>query len=314
MFLQPWWLELVAPSEWHYAVVKRGQEIAAVMPYTIRSRFGWRILETPQFTPHLGPWLRPSTAKYANRLSEEKELMTELIAALPPFAHFEQRFHPGITNWLPFFWKEFRQTTLYTYRIEDTRDPEKLWDETRDNVRTDIRKARKQIEVEVTDDFEYVIRMQTMTLQRQHLRMSFSDERFRRFGAGCAAQGASRVLVARDARGRVHACVYLLLDSSTVYYYTGGGDPELRNSGATSLLVWKAIEMAAALGLKFDFEGSVLEPVERFFRSFGAVQTPFFVISKTNSKLLHGLRGTVSAIKGRINRAAWRSRAKRAAG
>lgn len=30
----------------------------------------------------------------------------------------------------------------------------------------------------------------------------------------------------------------------------------------------------------------MLEPVERFFRAFGAIQTPYFSISKTNSKAL----------------------------
>jgi hypothetical protein len=38
----------------------------------------------------------------------------------------------------------------------------------------------------------------------------------------------------------------------------------------------------------------MIEPVERFFRAFGAIQTPYFAISKTNSKLLkiyQGLKG-----------------------
>ena len=284
LFFQPWWLELTAPGAWDYVVVKRGETIAAVLPYVAKVRCGWRVLEMPAYTPFLGPWLRKSTAKYANRLGEEKDLMTELIDGLPKFAIFRQQLHPGITNWLPFMWRGFQQTTLYTYRIEDTRDLERLWAETRDNVRTDIKKARKMVTVEETDDFGHVIRMQNLTLQRQGLANPHTDESMRRFGAGCAEHGAGKIFIARDPQGRVHASVYLLIDATTVYYYTGGGDPELRNSGATSLLVWRAIETAAALGRKFDFEGSVLEPVERFFRSFGAVQTPFFAVSKVNSR------------------------------
>jgi len=30
----------------------------------------------------------------------------------------------------------------------------------------------------------------------------------------------------------------------------------------------------------FDFEGSMIEPVERFFRSFGAQRVPYFGITK----------------------------------
>ena len=304
LFFQPWWLELTAPGEWDYVVVKRGESIAAVLPYVAKVRCGWRVIEMPPYTPFLGPWLRKSTAKYANRLGEEKDLMTELIAGLPEFAIFRQTFHPGITSWLPFHWKGFQQTTLYTYRIEDTRDLEKLWGETRDNIRTDVRKARKAVTIEETDDFSHVIRMQHLTLQRQGLEISHTDESMRNFGATCARNGAGKIFIARDPEGRVHAAVYLLIDATTVYYYTGGGDPELRNSGAASLLVWKAIETASALGKKFDFEGSVLEPVERFFRSFGAVQTPFFEISKVNSRTAAAakwLLGTAKAkMRGRL--------------
>jgi lipid II:glycine glycyltransferase (peptidoglycan interpeptide bridge formation enzyme) len=211
--------------------------------------------------------------------------MTEVIAVLPRFALFHQWFHWRITNWLPFSWKGFQQTTLYTYRIEETSDLTKLWSETRDNVRTDIKKAEKTLEVVESNDFEHVIRMQKMTLGRQGKILSFSDEFLRAFGAACASHGASKIFLARDNGNRVHACVYLLWDNKTVYYYTGGGDPELRNSGAASLLVWKAIEFASMEGKQFDFEGSTLEPIERFFRSFGPIQTPFFQIRKTNSHM-----------------------------
>ena len=70
------------------------------------------------------------------------------------FAMFHQDFHPQVINWLPFYWQGFSQSTLYTYRIDDTRNLEKLWNETRDNVRTDVKKAEKQVEVLETDNLE----------------------------------------------------------------------------------------------------------------------------------------------------------------
>ena len=55
LFFQPWWLELTAPGEWDYVVVKRGESIAAVLPYVAKVRFGWRVIEMPPYTPFLGP-------------------------------------------------------------------------------------------------------------------------------------------------------------------------------------------------------------------------------------------------------------------
>ena len=63
------------------------------------------------------------------------------------------------------------------------------------------------------------------------------------------------------------------------------GDPELRSSGATSLCMWEAIAHATSVTTRFDFEGSMIESIERFFRGFGAEQTPYFHITKTPSRL-----------------------------
>ena len=75
----------------------------------------------------------------------------------------------------------------------------------------------------------------------------------------------------------------MVWDDYTAYYLIGGADPELRNSGASSLLLWEAIQFAAQVSRTFDFEGSMLKPVERFFRAFGAIQQPYMQVKKYNS-------------------------------
>lgn len=295
LFFQPWWLEAVSPGAWDYAVVRRGEEVAAVLPYTFKVRLNrLRLIEMPRLTPYLGPWLRASNARYANRLGEEKDLMTELIDALPPFASFQQDFHPTITNWLPFHWKGFSQTTRYTYRMEATADLEALWSETRDNVRTDIKKAKKQVEVTETGDIEKFLALHRLTFSRQNKPLPHSEEMLRRVDAACAENGARKILMATGSDGRPHAAVYLVTDRHAVYYLLSGSDPELRNSGAVSLVLWEGIRWASEQGKQFDFEGSMVEPIERSFRSFGARQVPYFAVEKCNSTLV------------KLYRAAWR--------
>jgi hypothetical protein len=97
------------------------------------------------------------------------------------------------------------------------------------------------------------------------------------------SQGVRRIFVARDPAGRPHAGVYLVWDEGSAYYLMGGGDPEVRGSGATSLCLWHAIRFASTVTASFDFEGSMIEPVERLFRAFGAEQTPYFAVSRINS-------------------------------
>ena len=50
-----------------------------------------------------------------------------------------------------------------------------------------------------------------------------------------------------------HAGVYIVWDSNSAYYIMGGGDPELRSSGATTLCMWEAIKFSASVTACFDF-------------------------------------------------------------
>jgi len=283
VFLQPWWLEAVAPGRWDYVTVRKGNEIAAVLPYSFKKRLGWTFIESPANTPYLGPWLRTTTAKQAHRLSEEKELYSSLIESLPPHAHFHQNFHPQVTNWLPFYWKGFSQQTIYTYRLADTSDLDAIWEGMRENIRRNIRKARKTLTVESNDDFSTVLALHRMTWKRQGGEFACSDEEMFRIFKACRKHGAGKLLVAKDAENRAHCAAYFIWDRTALYYYFCGSDPSLRNSGANALIIWEGIRLAAGLGKIFDFEGSVQEPIERFFRAFGACQVPFFALTRTKS-------------------------------
>lgn len=300
LFHQPWWLEAVAPGQWDYVVVKRGEEIAAVMPYVSTVRLGYRFIEGPSKTPYLGPWLRPSTAKYANRLSEEKELMTELIDGLPPQAVFHQNFHPAITNWLPFYWKGFTQTTKYTYRIDDASNLDALWKELRENIRTDIKKARKHVVIEESADISAVIELHKKTCERQGFAFAHSDQEMSRLHIACTEKACCKALIARGPDGRAHAGAYFIWDKSVLYYYTSGADPELRNSGAGSLLIWSGIELASKLGKAFDFEGSMQEPIERVFRAFGGRQISYLEINKLSLPYVAHVRKIIQRAKARF--------------
>ena len=160
-----------------------------------------------------------------------------------------------------------------------------VWKEFLENIRCDIRKAQKQVTIKSDLDLETFLDVNALTFQRQGHALPYSRELVRRLDGVCAEHNARRIFYAQDSSDRIHAAIYIVWGENSAYYIMGGGDPELRNSGATSLCMWEAIQFAAGVTRKFDFEGSMIEPVERFFRAFGAKQVPYFSISKTNSRL-----------------------------
>jgi len=288
IFSKDWWLDAVCGDAWDVCLVEKGVEVSACMPYHwANGRFGLTMCMQPKLTQTLGPWLRKTNAKYANRLGQEKDLLTELIDQLPPFGHFQQNWHYSNTNWLPFYWRGFQQTTRYTYRLPDLADLNTVWAGFRENIRRDIRKARNRFKLNVRTDLSIddFLALNVQTFERQGMNLPYSPSFIQRLDDASASNNARKIFIAEDDQGQRHAGIYIIWDEQSAYYIMGGSDPELRASGATSLCMWEAIQFAATVTKSFDFEGSMMEPVERFFRAFGAIQTPYFSITKNNSRL-----------------------------
>ena len=234
----------------------------------------------PPLTQTLGPWIERSNASPARALGDELELLVELEAALPPSQGFVQAFSPSIMNALPFYWAGYRLEVQYTYRLDGIRAQQALWDGLRGNIRREIRKARRLVEVREDLGLDRFYSVWAKTFERQQLQPPVSLAALERLDAACGARGARAMLFAQDEAQRLHAVSYFVWDHNGAFFLLGGGDPELRTSGASSLLMWEGITRAGAVADIFDFEGSMLKSVERFFRAFGSRQTPYLRVSR----------------------------------
>jgi hypothetical protein len=275
LFQEPWWLDAVAPGCWNAVEVVEDGEIVGRLPFVCKRRLGLTILSQPVLTPYLGPWVKPGTGEIHTQLEREHETLRSLIAALPKHDVFMQSFHHSITNCLPFHWYGFSQESCYTYIIDDLSDHDKIWYGFRETVRGHIRKAQKQVIVRPVEDIEAFIVLNRMTYERQGISAAYSADTIRRLDAACSPRGVRRILLAEGADGTPHAALYLIWDSESAYSLMSGSDPRLRSSGAISLLRWEALKYARQVTRRFDFEGSMLQPIERFVRAFGARPVPF---------------------------------------
>jgi Acetyltransferase (GNAT) domain len=315
IFEQPWWLDAVAPGQWGEAVVRRGDQVVARLPYAQRRRLGLTTIGQPPFTQTLGPWLAPREGKYARRLETEKKLLGELIEMLPPFDFYRQSLSTALTNWLPFYWAGFAATVRYTYRIEDLSDIDRVKSEFQDHVRRGIRKAENAVEVDHDFPLEELLKLNEQTYARQGVRSPDSPDLVRRLDAACAARGSRRIFGAVDSQGRVHAALYIVWDDRTCYALINARDPELQTHGSNTLLYWEAIRLAAEVSRVFDFEGSMLEPIEHYFRGFGGRQTPYFSISRAGLRARPVLAAwSTRQALGRLARSRTGTRPKRAIG
>ncbi|NUN07503.1 MAG: GNAT family N-acetyltransferase, partial [Bdellovibrio sp.] len=155
-------------------------------------------------------------------------------------------------------------------------------------IKSDIKKAtsRFSVNVDLNGSLEDFISLSNKTFARQNLKPPYSDELLEKLDKVCEEKECRKILIAKDSDGAPHAGAFLVWDRESAYYLIGGGDPSLRKSGATSLCLWEAIKFSASVTKSFDFEGSMIQPIEKFFRAFGGTPTPYFYVTKTSSKML----------------------------
>ena len=296
LFNRPWWLDTVAgPDNWDVVFVEKNDQLLAALPYVHHKKYIFNILGMPSLTQTLGPWLKDVKSKNCKKISREKNLINELFLKLPGFDQYRQCWNYKITNWLPLYWQGYRQTTKYTYRVAGIKDHDGIWKEVNENIRREIRKAENRFGLSIISDINTneFYGLLDKVYQRQDRTTPYSKELIEKIIGKIKQDNLGSTYMVVDQEHRPYSCALIVRDDTTAYYLLGGSDPEFRNSGSMSFCLWHAIKDSSVYVDNFDFEGSMHEPIEKFFRSFGAEQTPYFEITKTNSRLLR----TIQSVK-----------------
>ena len=233
----------------------------------------------PMFVKYLGVLLRSVDGNYVHRLSKGKEIVEKLVENVSSFKSFDYTFHPSFENWLPFYWIGYRQETRYTYRINNLSDMQEVEKNTQPRIRNDIRKAVRN-EIQITNDIslEEFYHVCGLTYRRQGGPPPYSFQFLRKLHTELNSRGAIKLFAAKDKDGHCHAVSGIVCDKNVCYLIFNGVDPKVPNCGANTLLIIKTIEYASKIVEIFDFEGSMIKPIERFYRAFGGILTPYYNI------------------------------------
>ncbi len=291
IFSKDWWMDAVCGEEnWNILLVEKGGQIVASLPYYLRKRGKRRYITQPPLTQINGIWIKyPPNQKYCEKLAYEKKVMTEIINQLDELNldYYSQNFQYSITNWLPFYWKGFKQTTRYSYIIENLENLDEVYNNFKCNIRNKIKKAKKRnVKIVFKDDIKTFYTINKKTFDRQNIAIPYSLNFIKKLDNALKKKKARKIFFAIDENKKIHSVLYLIWDSMSSYVHMVGGDPELRNSGAGILLIWESIKFTKdILHLNiFDFEGSMIESIEEVRRSCGGIQKPYFNISKDYKK------------------------------
>lgn len=288
LFLQAWWMDAVCnpdKKQWDVFVVENNNEIIAALPYHYFVKLGMKMVFQPTHTQYNGIWIKyQSNLTTHQRLKFEKKVMTQIINQIEQanIRVFHQNFYHQITNWQPFYWKGFKQTTRYTYIIKNIVDSERVFQNFYSFKQKHIKKAQAHLVVDLNITPSEFYSFHASTLQAYNKTLFYSEKLFRSIHQCAQQRQQGQIIGIRDGNNQLHSAAYIVWDKHSAYYLISAIDSQYKTSGASSLMVWEAIRYLADKTENFDFEGSMIENVAQSFEEFGAEQTPYFEISKSN--------------------------------
>lgn len=301
VFEQPWWLDLVASGKWGEVFAEEEGEIVGRFVYV----YDKKRIYMPQMTQTLGPWISPKYRQFQpgnKQLGRQKEIIYELVSQFPQYKSFNMVLDSANQYILPYRWLGFRYAPSFSYRIDDLSDMDALYARLHKTAKKNIKSARNKTEIIEEDSSENILNLLDKTFEAQGRRTPGDRIMREKLVKGALQKGRGKVIIARDAAGNLHSGAFLLFDKNVCYYLLGGSDSEYRSSGAQSLVIWEAINFATKVSRAFDFEGSNVESIEKFFRQFGGtavtnyniVRQPLisdcFELAKPNIKRLIGYK------------------------
>lgn len=276
------WLSVYGNALTLVGIYKDEHQLIGGFYFLKTKKYGFSFLKLPPYTPHCGLFYTSEGKNKSSLNSFSKEIIAEVSAYVTneKSALTVLAFPSTVIDLQPFIWNKYKVVPNYTYRINLTIPLEEIKSNFDPKNRNVINKALKEgIELSVNsldkqslfDFFVNSLTVAEATIYKKELRNIF-------FQFADASNSFSQ-----EARkdGRLLGVVFCVLDKDTCYYLLGGVNKNSGIAGINNLLVQQSIEKARELGCKtFDFEGSMLKGVERFFRSFGPELVPYYTVNK----------------------------------
>lgn len=277
LFEQPWWLDIVAPDSWKEIVVEEKGEVIGRLPYCYKGNS----VNLPPLTQTCGIWIKEQIKKPGNEnLSYIKKIIDQLFEQLSEYKNVKIALDTSVEYFLPFLWKGFTVLPRISYRIESLENIDSIYADFSKTVKKNIKSAQKKVKISMESDSEILLNIMNKTFAAQGRKYPVDAEVIRKIVEECDRRGNGKMFTARDEEGNIHACSYFVYDKHVFYYLIAGSDSEFRSSGAQTMILWEAIQYASSVSKVFDFEGSMVEGIETFFRRFGGKPVVYYEIRK----------------------------------
>ena len=276
LFAQPFWWDAMTKS-WDVVQLKIGQN-DYYLPYSIEQKATVRMIRNPHLTPYCGPY--PMNPQVTNVDINENEFLEIINSTLPKHDVLNIDFSPFInfTNLLA----SKRLIKKHTNILELT-SRDGVYNQLKPSLKRQIKK-HPLLSIYEADDIGTFYNLHTKTFEKLNSKPNIPITAFESAWLTCKLHACGRLFFIKDEEENIHAALFMVYDQTTSYYLAGGTDSSFYGSGAMSKLMWHAIEQSILSGKHyFDFEGSMIPSIDRFFKNYNPTEINYLNASKEES-------------------------------
>lgn len=263
LYAYSWYLDLVC-DEWDALVLG---DYEAVMPIPFTKKFGFKMALQAPFCQQLGVF-SPSPLN--------ENIVQAFLAAIPKKFHWVKlhlNYHNQVKSGI---------TLRSNYVLDLMPDMDGLTGHFESSVLRSVRKSQKT-SCAILEGIDIRSIMELVAWQNKDKKMGISPRSMQKLEKLIPACTQKGVLISIGLYSPVnHLCAVgvFLKDKQRLYYLLGASDEMGREySGMPRILVY-LIEKFVGQGYTLDFEGSEIPGVARFFKKFGAKNSPYPVYSR----------------------------------
>lgn len=289
LFMQAWWMDAVCGSDkaWDVLLYEENNKIIGALPFQITQKLFFKVILQPIFTQYNGVWIDyPNEEKSYKRYNLEKKIVDKFYADLSKLGikYFNQSFHHSFTNWQPFYWNGYSQTTKYTYIIDDISDTESVYNRfcPRSKQKHIIKASNLDFDIDMSAHDFYSFHKEC--LAKENVQIAYSIELFESMHNASTKRNQGQIFRIKDKENDTHTALFVIWDEISAYNLIIAINPKHKKSGASTRIVWEAIKFLNGKTKSYDFEGSMIEGVAYNDQLFGAIQKPYFNIERSYSR------------------------------
>jgi hypothetical protein len=282
------WLNIYDDSLKIIGIFNNAKELIGSFNLYYGSKIGQRYIITPPYSTDIGLWYRDES----NTSFQKHKLLKNILNAIAEFLNSQKVMFidlvmpEHIKDIQPFLWGKFDGTVKYTYLIDLSISENEMLENMSPERRKNIKNAEKSSTFFFCQDSQLISEKVLASLNEN--KAYFNEEIVRNIVTRFP-NGKNHICIGTKFKDQLSSIHFITRDENTANYIFGWNDKQLSSIAGTYGL-WNCILFAKKQGVKtFNFAGSALPSIEKYFRGFGGDLTPMLNVKNQNAlgKAIH---------------------------